>query len=76
MTHGMLAHGATPWEAPHRALGLLDSVVQRQAGLLAYLDGYRLIALIAVVCLPLIVIAGRPRGVHRISAAAAAAESN
>ena len=76
LTRGMLAHGATPWEAPHRALALLDAGVQRQAGLLAYLDGYRLIALLAVVCLPLILIAGRPRGVHRISAAAAAAESN
>ena len=76
ITGGLLAHGVTPWEAPHRALGLLDAAVQRQAGLLAYLDGYRLIALLAVVCLPLIVIAGRPRGVHRMSAAAAAAESN
>ena len=76
LTRGMLAHGATPWEAPHRAIALLDAAVQRQAGLLAYLDGYRLIALLAVVCLPLILIAGRPRGVNRISAAAAAAESH
>jgi DHA2 family multidrug resistance protein len=76
ITHGMIAHGATSWEAPHRALGLLDAIVQRQAGLLAYLDGYRLIALIAVVCLPLIVLAGRPRGVHHASAAEVAAETN
>jgi DHA2 family multidrug resistance protein len=75
-TQGMLAHGATRWEAPHQAFALLDSVVQRQASLLAYLDGYRLIALIVIISLPLMVIAGRPRGVHRISAAAAAAESH
>ena len=60
ITQGMLAHGDTSWEAPHRALAVLEAAVQRQANLLSYLDAYRLVALIAVCCLPLILLpAGR-----------------
>jgi MFS transporter, DHA2 family, multidrug resistance protein len=52
--------GATAWEASRRALGLLDSTVQRQASLLSYLDAFRLVAFLSLACVPLILLAGRP----------------
>jgi len=75
LTRGMLAHGSTPWEASRQALGALEGMVQRQASLLSYLDAYQLVAAIAVGCVPLILLAGRPRRAGR-PALAAAAESH
>ena len=63
LARGMLAAGATPWEAPRRALAALEATVQRQAGLLSYLDAFRLVGTIALWCVPLILLAGRTRRV-------------
>jgi len=71
----MLAAGASPWEAPRRALGLLELAIQRQTNLLSYLDAFHLVGVIAAGCVPLILLAGRPRRVAR-AAAAAASESH
>ena len=76
LTQGMLAHGVSPWEAPHRALAALSGMVERQANLLSYLDAYHLVALICVGCLPLILVAGKPKRVGAAVARAAAAESH
>jgi DHA2 family multidrug resistance protein len=40
--------------AQHRALGALYRSVQQQAALLAYADNFRLIALLALSCIPLL----------------------
>jgi DHA2 family multidrug resistance protein len=60
-TRGMLAHGSSPWEASRQALGALELTIQRQASLLSYLDAYRLVATIAVCCVPLILVMGGRR---------------
>jgi DHA2 family multidrug resistance protein len=75
LTHAMMAKGATSWEASHRALGLLELTVQRQAGLLSYLDAFRLVGFLSLALAPLILFAGRPGAVPK-AAAAAAAESH
>ena len=75
LTHAMMARGATSWEASHRALGILEVMVQRQASLLSYLDAYRFVGFLSLVCVPLSLLAGRPRSLPK-SAAAAAAESH
>ncbi len=75
LTHAMIAKGATSWDASHRALGLLEATIQRQSGLLSYLDAFRFTGFLSLVCAPLILLAGRP-GKPSKSAIAAAAESH
>lgn len=72
IANALVAHGFSPWEAAHRALAVLEAMVERQASLLSYLDAYHLVAAIALACIPLVFVAGRPR---RPSAEAAAAAS-
>jgi len=76
LTQGMIAHGVSPWAAPHRALAVLGAMVERQATLLSYLDAYHLVALMCVGCLPLILVAGKPKRVAPAIARAAATESH
>ncbi len=76
LTHRMAAAGMSPWEAPRHALAVLGQMVERQANLLSYLDAFRLVAFICVACLPLILLAGKPRRTNPAAAAAAAAESH
>ena len=68
LTRSMLAHGYSAWEAPRRALAALELMVERQASLLSYLDAFRLIALIALGCVPIILFAGRPKSAARSAA--------
>jgi DHA2 family multidrug resistance protein len=75
LTQNMLHHGSSPWEAPRQALAALELMVNRQANLLSYLDAFQLIAFIALACLPVILLAGRPKSAGQ-AAAAAAAESH
>jgi MFS transporter, DHA2 family, multidrug resistance protein len=75
LTHAMLAKGATSWEASRRALELLELTVQRQAGLLSYLDAFRLVGFLSLALAPLILFAGRPKAQSK-AAIAAAAESH
>jgi hypothetical protein len=49
--------------------------VQRQAGLLSYLDAFRLVGFLSLALAPLILFAGRPTAVPK-AAIAAAAESH
>jgi DHA2 family multidrug resistance protein len=72
LTRAMLAHGSSAWEAPRRAMGLLDLVVQRQAGLLSYLDAFRFVGFLSLVCAPLILFVGRTRPLSKTALAATA----
>ncbi len=56
-----LSGGVGSVAADAKALGLLYQVVVRQATLLAYLDNFRWIAVMAVVCTPLVFLFRRPR---------------
>ena len=47
-------------------------MVERQASLLSYLDAFRLIALVALGCVPVILFAGRPKSAARAAAEAGA----
>jgi MFS transporter, DHA2 family, multidrug resistance protein len=75
LTRAMIAKGSTSWEASHRALGILEGMIQRQAGLLSYLDAFRFVGFLSLVCAPLILLAGRPGALPK-AAVAAAAESH
>jgi MFS transporter, DHA2 family, multidrug resistance protein len=75
LTHAMMAKGATSWEASQRALGILEFTIQRQANLLSYLDAYRLVGILSILCIPLILFAGRTKKISK-AVAAAAAESH
>ncbi|HEY5228128.1 MAG TPA: DHA2 family efflux MFS transporter permease subunit [Opitutaceae bacterium] len=75
LSRAMMAKGATSWEASRRALGLLEFTVQRQASLLSYLDAYRLVGILSILCIPLIFFAGRTKKISK-AVAAAAAESH
>jgi hypothetical protein len=57
-------------------MAMLELLVQRQSNLLSYLDAYHLVAGICLVCLPLILLSGRPRGANAAAAAAAAASES
>jgi DHA2 family multidrug resistance protein len=69
---GFQAHGATPWEAPRRALAALEVMIERQASLLSYLDAYRLVGSLCLCCLPIILLTGKRPRVSREAAIASA----
>jgi DHA2 family multidrug resistance protein len=71
MTAMLVSKGETAWEASRHALGLLEATVQRQSSLLSYLDAYRLVAFLSLVCVPLILFAGRSKPLTKEAAAAA-----
>ena len=60
------------WRRLIITITVLEATVQRQASLMSFLDAFRLVSTLAVCCLPLIVLAGRSRGINRPAAAAAA----
>ena len=70
LTHAMLSTGATARDASRRVAGLLDIVVQRQAGPLSYLDALRFVGFLSLVCAPLILPAGRTRPLSKTALAA------
>jgi DHA2 family multidrug resistance protein len=45
--------GFDTWTAHQKALGLLYGVVQQQASLLAYVDNFRLLGYLALLCMPI-----------------------
>ena len=48
-----IANGSSPADASHKALGLLSRVLTDQASMLAFLDCFRLLGVIALVAIPL-----------------------
>ncbi|HZZ57900.1 MAG TPA: DHA2 family efflux MFS transporter permease subunit [Opitutaceae bacterium] len=75
ITASLSHQGYSPWEAAHRAWAVVEMLVQRQSSLLSYLDAYRLVAAICLCCVPLILLAGRPKTLDA-AASAAASESH
>jgi MFS transporter, DHA2 family, multidrug resistance protein len=71
LTRFMQAQGANAWDAGRRALGVLDLTVQRQANLLSYLDAFRFVGYLCLVCAPLILLVGRAKLPTKAAAAAA-----
>jgi DHA2 family multidrug resistance protein len=71
ITQMLVSKGETAWEASHRALGILELTIERQASLLSYLDAYRLVGFISLACVPLILFAGRSKPLSKEAAAAA-----
>jgi DHA2 family multidrug resistance protein len=61
ITGDLIAHGYTPLNAQHAALGVLDQMVQRQASMLAYNDAWMMILLSFLITAPAILLLGKPR---------------
>jgi len=57
MMHGLEAKlfhgGAGAYTAHHKALGMFYGAVQRQASLLAYMDNFRMLGFLSLLCVPL-----------------------
>jgi DHA2 family multidrug resistance protein len=53
--------GASPSAAHAKALGLVDALVQHQASLFAYVDNFRVLGVLAAVCVPLALLFGGVR---------------
>jgi DHA2 family multidrug resistance protein len=51
---GMLGQYSDPATAQHRAQALLYGMVQQQANLFAYVDTFRLLALLCLLCVPVV----------------------
>lgn len=75
ITQSLIAHGASLFEAPQRALAVLEQTIVRQSTLLSYLDAFFLVALCCALCVPLVMLAGKPKSMGA-AARAAAAESH
>jgi MFS transporter, DHA2 family, multidrug resistance protein len=71
MTALLVSKGQTAWEASRHALGFLEVTIERQASLLSYLDAYRLVAFLSLLCVPLILFVGRSKPLSKEAAAAA-----
>jgi DHA2 family multidrug resistance protein len=59
---GLIASGADPVTATQQAYAMAFGIVQRHAAMLAYLDAFRLLALMFIAGLPLILIMKKPKG--------------
>jgi len=55
----LLQAGASPAAASAKAMGLVYGLVQRQAALAAYVDNFRLLGGVALLCVPLALLFGR-----------------
>jgi len=60
----LLQAGASPHAAHEKAMGLLYGLVQHQASLAAYVDNFRLLGCLALLCVPLALLFGgvKPQG--------------
>ena len=76
ITHGLMAHGVSAWEASRKALGILEFTIQRQSELLSYIDAFRAVSIISVICIPIIFLAGKTKKPTAAKIAAAANESH
>ncbi len=72
LTAGFSAHNGDTMAARHRALGVLDAIVNGQSSLLSYSDIFFYVALAFVLSLPLLLLFRSPGGQAAQDAAAAA----
>jgi DHA2 family multidrug resistance protein len=61
LTHAFVAAGADAVTATHRAWAVVTGLVLRQAGIMAFIDAFRLLALMFLLIAPLGLLMGRPR---------------
>ncbi len=61
LTHAFVAAGADAVTATHRAWAVVTGLVLRQAGIMAFIDAFRLLAVMFLVIAPLGLLMGRPR---------------
>jgi hypothetical protein len=52
----LFSQGADRFTAQHKALGMIYRSVQQQSALMAYADNFRLIAILAFSCIPLMLL--------------------
>ena len=57
----MLGQYSDPASAQQQAYGLLYGTLQQQAGLFAYVDTFRWLALLCLVCVPIVLMFRKPR---------------
>ena len=62
LTQGFMAHGYTPLQAAHAAMGAIDQLVMRQAAMLSYNDAWMLIMMAFVIASPAIILLRKPKG--------------
>ena len=55
---GLFRAGASPYAAHQKAMGMLYGLVQRQASLFAYVENFRLLGYLALLCVPLALLFG------------------
>jgi hypothetical protein len=72
----MINHGMTSWDASRKALAVLEFTVRRQSDFLSYIDAFRGVSIVSVVCVPIIFFAGKTKKVTPAKVAAAASESH
>jgi DHA2 family multidrug resistance protein len=58
---GGLSQFSDPVTAQHRAYGLLYGTVQQQANLFAYIDTFRLLAVLCALCIPVVFLLKKAR---------------
>jgi MFS transporter, DHA2 family, multidrug resistance protein len=55
-SRSLATRGATATEAVRQAYGLVNGMIERQAGMLAYLDNFRIFAIVSVCMIPLVLL--------------------
>jgi DHA2 family multidrug resistance protein len=50
----LFTSGASSWDAHQKALGAIYRIVQQQASLLAYVDNFRILGFLSLVCIPFV----------------------
>lgn len=52
----LIQSGAPPADAQHQALGAIYQLLQQQASLLAYIDNFRLLGYLSLICIPIVLL--------------------
>lgn len=52
----LIQSGAAPANAQHQALGAIYQLLQQQASLLAYIDNFRLLGYLSLICIPIVLL--------------------
>jgi DHA2 family multidrug resistance protein len=63
-TSAMLGQYSDPASAQQQAYGLLNGMLEQQAALFAYVDTFRWLALLCLLCVPLVLVFKKPKA-HR-----------
>ncbi len=70
----LLMGGTDPVSAQHKALGAVYQMMQQQASLMAYVDSFRLLGYLSLLCIPLVLLFRPPRRGDRAEPGVHAAE--